>query len=253
MMNHTLPDTLKRSTFAFGGATLAFTFLSLVFVGCSSERQSVSAPPEAVSNVSVVSAQTANIPDVVEAVGTLRAAQTSQLAAQMMGNLVEIRVHEGDRVQRGQVLAVIDDAQPRAALDRATAADLAAQQEISASESDFSLAESTFKRYQTLYDRKSVSPQEFDEIKARYQAAQARREMARAGQAQAKAALQQAHTTFSYAHIVAPFDGRVTEKKADVGTLASPGMPIAAASATPQPASNLIRRVRRPAGSERSS
>jgi RND family efflux transporter MFP subunit len=173
-----------------------------------------------------VSAQATNIPDVVEAVGTLRAAETSQLAAQMMGNIVEIRVREGDHVQRGQVLALIDDAQPRAALDRATAADLAAQHEISASESDFAFAEATFKRYQTLYDKKSVSPQEFDEIKARYQAAQARREMARAGQAQAQAALQQARTALSYTHIVAPFDGLVTEKKADVGALASPGLPI---------------------------
>jgi multidrug efflux pump subunit AcrA (membrane-fusion protein) len=42
----------------------------------------------------------------------------------------------------------------------------------------------------------------------------------------AKAALQQARTALSYMHIVAPFDGLVTEKKADVGTLASPGMPI---------------------------
>jgi RND family efflux transporter MFP subunit len=144
----------------------------------------------------------------------------------MMGNLAEIRVHEGDHVQRGQVLAVIDDAQPRAALDRATAADLAAQQEISASQSDFTLAEATFKRYQTLYDRKSVSPQEFDEIKARYQASEARLGMARAGRAQAKAALQQARTALGYTHVVAPFDALVTEKKADVGTLASPGMPI---------------------------
>jgi len=197
-----------------------------MFVGCSSERQSVSTAPETVSNVSIVSAQTANIPDVVEAVGTLRAAETSQLAAQMMGNIVEIRVREGDHVQRGQVLAVIDDAQPGAALDRVTAAELVAQQEITASESDFTLAEATFKRYQTLYDRKSVSPQEFDEIKARYQAAQARREMARAGQAQAKAALQQARTALGYTHIVAPFDGLVTEKRADIGMLASPGMPI---------------------------
>jgi RND family efflux transporter MFP subunit len=179
-----------------------------------------------VSNVAVVSAQTATVPDVIEAVGTLRAAETSQLAAQMMGNIVEVRVREGDHVQRGQVLAVIDDAQPSAALDRATAADLAAQQEILASETDLTLAEVTFKRYQTLYDRKSVSPQEFDEIKARYQAAQARREMARAGQAQAKAASQQARTALGYTHIVAPFDGLVTEKQADVGMLASPGMPI---------------------------
>jgi RND family efflux transporter MFP subunit len=224
-MNLTLPEKLKRPEFVGAIAPLAVV-LSLMFVGCSSEHQSVSAAPETVSNVSVVSAQIANIPDVVDAVGTLRAAQTSQLAAQMMGNIVEIRVREGDHVQRGQVLAVIDDSQPRASLDRAGAADLAAQQEISASESDFTLAEATFKRYQTLYDRKSVSPQEFDEIKARYQAAQARREMARAGQAQAKAALQQARTALGYTHIVAPFDGLVIEKKADLGTLASPGMPI---------------------------
>ena len=198
----------------------------LTFVGCSSEQKTARVAPETVSNVSTVSAQPANIPDVVEAVGTLRAAETSQLAAQMMGNIVEIRVREGDRVQRGQVLAIIDDAQPRAALDRASAAELAAQQKIAASESDFTLADSTLKRYQTLFDKKSVSPQEFDEIKARYQAAQARREMARAGQAQTKAALQQARTALSYAHIVAPFDGLVTEKKVDVGTLASPGMPM---------------------------
>jgi len=214
-----------KLTLARTGA-LFLVALAGILASCSGEREAVNAAPETVSNISVTSAQAAIIPDVVDAVGTLRAAQTSQLAAQMMGNIVEIRVREGDRVQRGQVLAVIDEAQPRAALDRATAADLAAQQEITASESDFELADATFKRYQTLYEKKSVSPQEFDEIKARYQAAQARREMARAGQAQAKAALQQAHTALGYTHIVAPFDGLVTEKKADVGTLATPGMPI---------------------------
>jgi RND family efflux transporter MFP subunit len=223
-MNLILAPKLKALVKIALGTAAMLLFLNLL--GCSSERETVSAAPETVSNISVVSAQAATVPDVVEAVGTLRAAQTSQLAAQMMGNIVEIRVREGDRVQRGQVLAVIDEAQPRAALDRATAADLGAQQEITASESDFALAEATFKRYQTLFDKKSVSPQEFDEIKARYLASQSRRELARAGQAQSKAALQQAHSALGYTHIVAPFDGLVTEKKADVGTLASPGMPI---------------------------
>jgi len=129
-MTLTSSEKLNSSISIAHIATVCCAVLSLMFIGCSGERQSVSAAPEAVTNVSVVSAQTANIPDVVEAVGTLRAAETSQLAAQMMGNILEIRVREGDRVQRGQVLAVIDDAQPRAALDRATAADLAAQQEI---------------------------------------------------------------------------------------------------------------------------
>ena len=194
--------------------------------GCSSEPQPVAAAPEIVHNVSVLPVQRADVPDLLEAVGTVRAAQTSQLASQMAGSIVEIRVHEGDRVRRGQVLAVVDDAQPRAALDQATAVENAAGQELAASDSDLALAQSTLQRYQNLYDKKSVSPQEFDEVKARYQAAVAHRDRTQAGQAQAKAALAQAHTSFSYTRIVAPFDGVITEKKADPGTLASPGIPI---------------------------
>jgi RND family efflux transporter MFP subunit len=200
--------------------------LAGALTGCSSERQPVAAAPETVHNITVLPVQRADVPDLLEAVGTVRAAQTSQLASQMAGNIVEIRVHEGDRVRRGQALAVIDDAQPRAALDRATAAESAAGQELAASDSDLALAQSTLKRYQNLYDKKSVSPQEFDEVKARYQAAVARRDMTQAGQAQAKAALAQARTSFSYTRIVAPFDGVITEKKADPGTFASPGFSI---------------------------
>lgn len=214
-----LPSTAKAGL-------LALVLAVAALVGCSSEQKAVSAAPETVSNVSVLSVQRANVPDLIEAVGTVRAAQTSLIASQMMGNIVEIRVHEGDRVRRGQVLAVIDDAQPRANFDRATAAELASGNEISAADSEYTLAEATYKRYQTLLGRKSVSPQEFDEVKARYEAAQARRDMARAGQSQARAALDQARTAAGYSRVLAPFDGVVTEKKADVGTLASPGMPL---------------------------
>ncbi|HXX71728.1 MAG TPA: efflux RND transporter periplasmic adaptor subunit, partial [Candidatus Acidoferrum sp.] len=144
----------------------------------------------------------------------------------IMGTIIEIRAREGDRVQSGQILALIDAAQPRAAVEQATAAEAAAQKEVSAADSDFALAEATRKRYQQLYEKKSVSPQEFDEVQARYQSAEARRDMARAGQAQANAVLTQARTSLSYTQIRAPFSGLVTEKKADAGTLASPGMPL---------------------------
>ena len=204
--------------------------LCLVAIGglssCSDERHAQAAAPETVSNVSVIVAQTTTTPDWLEAVGTVRAAQTSQVASQMMGNIVEIRAHEGDRVQSGQVLAVLNDAQPRSGTDQATAALNVAEKEVSAADSDFALAEATLKRYQQLYEKKSVSPQEFDEIKGRYESAEARRDMARAGQAQANAGLMQARTSLGYTHIHAPFAGVVTEKKADAGTLALPGMPM---------------------------
>jgi RND family efflux transporter MFP subunit len=198
----------------------------LGFSSCSTEQSVKAESPETVRHIPVLAVQQAEVPDLVEAAGTVRAAQTSDLASQMMGNIVEIKAHEGDRVRRGQVLAVIDDSQPRAALDRATAAGVAAQQQLVAATSDLVLAESTLQRYQNLYYRKSVSPQEFDEVKARQQATLARRDMAQAGQAQAQAALNQARTSLDYTRIRAPFDSVVTEKRADSGTLASPGMPI---------------------------
>jgi RND family efflux transporter MFP subunit len=201
-------------------------FLAGGLSGCASELQPTPTVPEIVHHVPVLPVQRADVPDLLEAVGTVRAAQSSQLASQIMGTVVELRVHEGDHVQRGQVLALIDDAQPRAALDRARSAENASGQEAAASDSELALAQSTLKRFQNLYDRKSVSPQEFEEVKARYQVALAHRDMARAGQAQAKAALAEAHVSFSHTRILAPFDGVITEKKADPGTLASPGLPI---------------------------
>jgi RND family efflux transporter MFP subunit len=204
---------------------LSFGFSS-VLIGCSGHPQNVSAAPEVLYDVKLVSVQRASLPDVIEAVGTVRSAQTSQISSQMMGTIVEIRAREGDRVHRGQVLAVIDHAQPQAAVDRAIASEAAAQQEVAAAESDFGLAEATFQRYKTLYDRKSVSAQEFDEIKARYQGAAAHRDLAHAAQAQAKAAVAEARTVLEYTQIRAPFDGIISDKKADTGVLASPGMPL---------------------------
>ena len=200
--------------------------LSGVLPGCTNERRSASAPPETVSNISVIISQMTTVPDWLEAVGTVRAVQTSQVASQVMGNIVEIRAHEGDRVQSAQVLAILDDAQSRSAADQATAALTSAEKDLSAAESELTLAGTTLKRYQELYEKKSVSPQEFDEIQTRYQSAEARRDMARAGQAQANAALAQARTSLGYTRLRAPFAGVVTEKKADAGMLASPGMPI---------------------------
>jgi RND family efflux transporter MFP subunit len=144
----------------------------------------------------------------------------------MVGTIVEIRAHEGDRVENAQVLATIDDAQPRSVVDQATSALAVAEKDVSAADSDLVLAQATLQRYQQLYEKKSVSPQEFDEIKARFQSTEARRDMARARQSQANEALTQARISLGYTRILAPFSGIVTEKKADAGTMASPGMPI---------------------------
>ena len=205
---------------------LALLFTLIGFLGSCSKDRVIASTPEIVRNLPVITAQLSNLPDLLEAVGTVHAAQTSLLASQVMGTIVEIRVREGDRVQSGQVVAAIDDAQPKAALARAVAAEAAAQHEVTVTDSDLALAESTLKRHLILYTQGIVSSQEFDEVRAREQSALARRDLARAGLEQAKAEVTQTQTTLNYTRIRAPFDAVVTDKKADPGTLALPGTPI---------------------------
>jgi RND family efflux transporter MFP subunit len=222
----------KRDGLAVAVVFVVTVSLLVMAGGCGREQHAANTVPETVSDVSMIVAHEVSVPEWIEAVGTVQAAQTAQIASQAAGSILEIRAHEGDRVQAGQVLAVIDDAQPRAAVDQASAALDAAQKQAAAADADFALAKITLQRYQQLYDKKSVSPQEFDEVKARFQSAEARREMAQAGQSQASAALTQAKTSLSYTQVRAPFSGVITAKMADAGALASPGSPLFAMEAT---------------------
>lgn len=207
-------------------ALLLSLTLMVVAAGCSSRTEEKAPPPETLNGVAVYTAATARVPDVIAAVGTVRASETAQLSAQMMGNVLSVTVREGDAVKQGQVLATIDPAQAQAGLDRAQAALSSAQHELAAAQTERSLSESTFKRFETLYQRKSVSSQEYDELKARYMGSIARSEAAQSGEAQAKAAVAQAQTAFGYTKLRAPFQGIVTERRADPGVLATPGMPL---------------------------
>jgi RND family efflux transporter MFP subunit len=137
-----------------------------------------------------------------------------------------VNVHEGDQVRRGEVLITIVAAQQLAAYDSAKAGLIASQQTIAETDAEYALAEVTLKRYQSLFDKKSVSPQEYDEVKTRLAAAKARRDLAVASRVQVEAAVSEANTAVGFTRITAPFDGLVVAKLADAGALATPGLPL---------------------------
>ncbi len=214
----------KREIMFLAAAVLAGAGL---LASCTAQKEAAEArAPEVVRDVQVLELKAVAVPDGVEAVGTVRAVETAPLSAQIMGAVTRAHVQEGDRVKRGQVLAEIDEAQARTSMDRAQAAVESAAHEARAAEADSMLGASTLKRYQELLDKKAVSLQEFDEVRARAQASAAHREMAHSGQAQAKAALAQARTMLEYTRIRAPFDGVVTDKRIEAGAMAVPGVPL---------------------------
>lgn len=195
-----------------------------LLAGCSRSAPVASASPTAQAQlVQSTAAQTAGS---IAATGTLHARETATISAQIPAAIRRVLVQPGDRVRAGQLLVTLDAEAQDAALNEASHAAAAAHMQQMAAESDASLARETLARYRILQQQKSVSPQEFDEVEKRAQAAQLRMESYEAQSQQAQAAVSGARTQLGYTALHAPFNGVVTARLADPGTLAAPGVPL---------------------------
>ena len=218
--------------------------LAMLVVGfltaCGSQPSPQEAAPAVVSGVSVMTVHAQSTPDFYQAVGTVKPKTTSVLGAEISGTVRKISVKEGDRVRRGQLLAVIDSRLQQAQLEAAAAGIeqsnqglVEVEQALQAAEANRRFAEATFKRYKALLAKKSVSQQEYDNAETQYKGAlanemamRAKLKQMQARQRQAKAQHSSAATVLSYSQIVSPIDGVVTAKSVDEGTLVMPGTPL---------------------------
>lgn len=209
--------------FVFIGIAAVFLLL-----GCGEKIDPGNVEPSNKGSVKapVVSARIISKPLFYESVGTVNAKVVSTISSKLMGSVKEIFVQEGDRVNKGERLAVIDDRQVSAMLREAKAALAQARRAESAARASAELASVTYARYQNLMKDESASPQEFDEVKSRYQQAQAELAAAKQRVKQAEASLSSAVVSAKDAFILAPYDGSIRAKMIDVGDLASPGKPL---------------------------
>lgn len=239
---------MKRMTIVIT-ATIALAVLS----SCA-RRQEQSTTAPLVQGVSIETVKSQSVEVSYEAVGTVRAKNSSVVSSQVMGNIIAMKVREGDSVRAGQILVEIDNRGGRIQIQRSGAGLVAmrgALEEVDrsikaaesgqvAAEANRQLATSTFHRYQQLLARQSISPQEFDEVKGRFeianaeaeragrlsQALEAKRREALARIEQAKADVADSQVQSSYARIAAPITGVVVSRQADVGHMATPGGPL---------------------------
>lgn len=240
--------TLRRTTL------LVLTFLALAACGKEPAQPSRSPEPPTVRDVTVGVATTVEVDEAAEVMGTVKSRTTTTLSSKIVGRILALHVHEGSEVQVGQLLVELDDrdmaAQVRraeAGLREAESALVEVDQAIAAAaagriaaEAQRDLAATTLARYQRLLDRKSVAPQEYDQVVARHKAAaadveraaaeaqaiRAKRQQVRARIEAARAELTSAQVIQGYARIAAPISGVVTTKHAEVGSLAAPGTPL---------------------------
>ena len=159
---------------------------------------------------------------VLQASGYVTAERQATISAEIAGMLTSVDIQEGETVQRGQVLARLDDSAQRAALTQARAQLAAAQAQLAQYRVQWVEARRDLARDQALIGRHLVALQvlqqaetQADSLAAQVLTQQRNVQVARAG-------VRAAQVQEDYTIVRAPFSGVVVDKAAHTGEMISP-------------------------------
>lgn len=178
------------------------------------------------SLVSVDAVRLEPLSQTIAIIGRLVARQAGQVAAQVAGAVVDMKVEVGDRVKKGQVLAILDTASLAAQLSVVAGELLQARAQLEFDQSDLRLAELGLKRQEDLKLSGAFSKAQYEDWVqkvARANASVARRE---AVVSTRQASLRVSQINLAKASITAPYDGVVTQRMAEVGSYVRVGDPV---------------------------
>jgi HlyD family secretion protein len=159
-------------------------------------------------------------------VGNLVGDQTVSVVPKTAGRLQEISVKLGDRVNRGQRIAKIEDQEILEQVKQAEAAFEVAKATIRQREADLDLAKTNVERSRNLFQRQLLPQQTLDDSEAKYQSAQASLDLARAQNNQSQARLDELRINLQNTIITSPVNGFVARRTADPGAFVSANAPI---------------------------
>lgn len=200
----------------------------------------------------------------VVASGRVEAPHRVELGAQIVGTVVKVPVDEGQSVQAGQPLVLLDDAELRAASREADVAVLQAQarlrqlqelqrpvaaQSLRQAQATLDNARSQWRRQEDLFRQGFVGQAALDDARksvelADAQVAAARRQheatlaggsdeaIASAALAQARAGAEMARARLRYATLSAPVDGVLISRNVERGDVVQPGKTLMVLSPT---------------------
>ncbi|EAA9055841.1 efflux RND transporter periplasmic adaptor subunit, partial [Salmonella enterica subsp. enterica] len=159
--------------------------------------------------------------------GILKPYQTVFVGAQVNGQLQKIYVKEGDKVKKGQILAVVDPSLQQSEL-------INAQAQLDSALANKKVSEALLEQYRRELERQKIMKKEgtgteaeYDVAKSQYTSQKEQIKINKAQIVQAEMAVQAARTNLGYTKIVAPIDGEV------LGVLASEGQTIVSSQSAP--------------------
>lgn len=198
--------TLKKSAFTSKGplALVAAMVAATAMTACN--KNSVQAAPGMPAPlVTVVKATAQDVPRYLDEIGRNTAFESVTVTPQVGGRIVERHFQDGENLQKGQLLFVIDPRPYKAQVD-------SAQATLAQAKAALDLAKIQFARDQEVIGEKAISQQDYDTKKNAVDVDQAQ-------VAAAEAALETARLNLEYCYIHSPIDGRAGARLVDAGNV----------------------------------
>jgi RND family efflux transporter MFP subunit len=199
----------------------------------SAGRGSAPAGTRGSAPVAVETAQVsrATLRDAIQFTGSLDSPSRVEVAAKVSGRLQRILVQVGQTVQRGQLLAELDDEEYRQALEQARAEEAVARANLEAADIGVQAAERELERVRSLQDKQIASDMELDSSRTQLARARVQVSVAAAQLKQKQVAVEAAELRLSHTRLAAAWgqDGRprvVGERLTEPGTLLQAGSPV---------------------------
>lgn len=144
--------------------------------------------------------------------GLVEAVKQATVSAEISGRIIELKFDVGDFVQKGAVIARIDESVVGQQL-------AGSQAQVAQARALLENARAQYERSKQLFAQKFISQAALDKASSEFKAAQAQAQASLAGAGQAAA-------TRKFATIVAPFSGVVAARHIELGEMAQPGKPL---------------------------
>ncbi|HLW51643.1 MAG TPA: efflux RND transporter periplasmic adaptor subunit [Candidatus Angelobacter sp.] len=187
-------------------ASLAVLLFSVGLTACSRgnvQAAGPAAPPAPL--VTVVQAQTRDVPRYLDEIGKNTAYESVNVTPQVGGRIVERHFQDGENLRKGQLLFVIDPRPYKAQVD-------SAQATVAQNKAALELARIQFSRDEEIIGTRAISKQDYDTKKNAVDVTQAQLQAA-------EAALETAKLNLEYCYIHSPIDGRAGARLVDVGNV----------------------------------
>ena len=159
---------------------------------------------------------------VLNASGYVTARRRATVSSKVTGKVLEVNVEEGHPVKQGQVLARLDDTQPRAALAYAEAQLAATEKSAAEDQARLQEAEANLRRLTQLLKDRVVGQAELDTAQANVAALKARIAYAQQQVPVAERQVALRHADLQDTIVRAPFSGMAVTKDAQPGEMISP-------------------------------